>query len=90
MTSTRLDKKGKMQLMLESETHTTILLFDHFGKVVQCDKYQCEIGDELDESQQNMASVFSDSTGQVYRFLNKAVEGENELSHDRHPIEVKR
>ena len=34
MTSTRLDKKGKMQLMLESETHTTVILFDHYGKVV--------------------------------------------------------
>ena len=51
MTSVKLDKKGKMQLMLEAETHTTVVLFDHFGKVVKCDKYQCEVGDELDESQ---------------------------------------
>ena len=50
MSSTRLDKKGKMQLMLESETHTTVVLFDHFGKVVKCDKYICEVGDELDAS----------------------------------------
>ena len=39
MTSHKLDKKGKMHLMLESETHTTVVLFDHQGKIVKLDKY---------------------------------------------------
>ena len=61
--STRLDKKGKRQVILQSETHTTVILFDHNGKVVSCDEYVCDEGDALDKSIENISSVFSNSDG---------------------------
>ena len=37
MTSKRLEMRGKMQLMLQSATHTTEILFDQDGQVVTVD-----------------------------------------------------
>ena len=74
--SVRLDKRGKRQVILQSEKYTTVILFDHNGKIVTCDEYECEKGDELDPSVENISCVFNDSDGHVYRIFNKTEQGE--------------
>ena len=53
MTSNKLAVRGKTQIMLQSATNTTVILFNHKGQVLEFDQYKSRVqtlnDDEDDE-----------------------------------------